>query len=124
MKLRDTFIFSLAGSPECPWVVSSNPNESGNVVIFSIKSWRENNCDGSCVIDPTEHPFLLRKSTVDYQLGRLLTPAIIEIMDKRGCYSLLEPVSRDLLKRIQQGALDSIFTPQKFQKLVRKSLIS
>jgi len=43
-------------------------------------------------------------------------------MERFGVFEAREPFSNSVLRRIQQGALDSIYTKEKFKKMVRESI--
>lgn len=123
MELGDTFIIQRVGDFDFLWIVTSRSNEDGGIVIFKLKPWRQDHSDESCIILPNEHPFIVRKSVVDYRLGRLLTPDLLKILNDSGCFIPHEKTSGELLGRIQRGALESLFTAQKFQVMVQASLI-
>ena len=117
-----TFEIVHPGTPEYLWVVCSKTNENDEFVIFSLIPWRPNVCDEQCIVERDEHPFITRKSIVDYQLGRQISINKLSKIDELGCYIKNQPVSNHLLKRIQQGAIDSMFTPQKLQPLIIASM--
>ncbi len=103
------------------WVVCSAPTPDGECVIFNITT-RRRDSDANCVIHPGEHVFVKQESVIAYERGRLIDLRMWSNAQKLGAKAY-PPVSRDLLFRIQQGALKSDLTPQKLQKIVMGSLV-
>lgn len=103
-------------------VASNQTSFDGGIVIFNLNEW-EIGCDESCVIEPGEHPFVIKKSYVFYRRGLFLTRPEFQKLEQMGCIKDREPVSKELLIRIQRGALHSDFAAQEFQAMVRDSLV-
>ena len=122
MNLGDSFLNHNPGSYAHLWIVASNPSLDGSRVIFNVTTWHDG-CDESCILQAGDHPFVHHTSFIAYRRGQLLLSQALEIMQKMGYYQQMPPVSRELLYRIQSGALKSDFTAQRLQKLVRESMI-
>ena len=121
MNLGDTFINLNPDSPEHLWVVASLPTPDGSLVILNLTSHRPG-CDETCVVEPSEHPFVKHRSVVAYARGQCFPAHAVKYMQARKLYQPHQPVSAALLERIQRGALASEFTPQKLQAIIRESM--
>ena len=121
MKLGDTFLNLNPDSPEHLWIVVSHPTESGDVAIVNLTT-RRLDSDDTCVVYPGEHPFVQHESVVAYDRAQLVQQQLLTSLEQRGYSRRMQQVSDSLLERIQQGALDSDFTPQKIQAAVRNTV--
>ena len=122
MSLGDTFLNLNPDSPVHLWIIASNPTADGHIVILNLTT-RVQGCDETCIVHAGEHVFVKHDSVVAYQRGQLIPTSVLGLMKRMGCYRSMEPLSRELLKRVQQGALDSAFAPPKVQNLIRQSLV-
>gem|GEM_PF-2236320 len=98
-----------------------NAGDDGGFVIFNFSSLREG-CDESCIVEPGEHPLVNVKTYVVYRRGHVMTRVHIKALESLGCYSEQTPVTVDLLRRIQEGALASPYCVQGLQSRIRNSL--
>jgi hypothetical protein len=103
------------------WVVCSTPSPDGDAVIFNITTRRPDS-DTNCIILPGDHPFVKKESVIAYERGQIMSLQNWVKAQKLGARTY-PPASRELLFRIQQGALKSDLTPQKLQAIVKQSLI-
>jgi|ERR1019366_1845646 hypothetical protein len=117
MNLGETYVPNAEGAHL--WVVITIPDGTGVVLIVNFTSHRPS-CDESCVVEVGEHPFVKHKTVVAYEKARSCDPKV-QAMFKSNA-SRRDPVSADLLKRIQEGALKSDLTVKKYQKLVAASV--
>ncbi len=80
-------------------------------------------CDESCVIEPGEHPFVKKKTVIAYEKTRSLSSTQQDLILKNPTLCpALDPVSKTLLARIQDGAFILDLTPQKYQAIIKDSL--
>lgn len=121
MTLGETFLNTNPYIAVHLWAIVSNPTPHDAVVMFNFTSWRPG-CDETCLIKPSEHPFVKHDTVIAYRRGQLLTRAAWNELQRLGFYLRHEPLSDSLLRRIQQGALDSEFTPIDLQEIVRASM--
>lgn len=120
MNRGDTFVVLNPSSPETLWVVATRATIDGDVVVFPIRRVRPH-YDNTCVIRLGEHRYVDRSDHfIDYEMGRVLSRPVQRTMSDLGAYQPNAPASGELLERIQQGALDSDFAPQKLQRMVRE----
>jgi hypothetical protein len=76
------------------------------------------NPDPTCTITCQEYPTLHHDSSVAYQHGKLLNKKQIEILEKHGILRFLDPLPESVIKKIQQGAIASQFTPEKIKNVL------
>ncbi len=121
MNVGETFLNLNLSSSHHLWVVSSAANLENEFVIFNFTSWREG-CDESCIVQSGEHPFVSRETIVEYKRGSLFSEKLKQVMENMGVFQEHVPVTGNLLRRIQEGALNSEYTKQKYQAMVRGSI--
>ena len=66
--------------------------------------------DETVILEPGDHPFITRKSSVHFSTAKLYRVAMIQNAIKRGRCSLKSDMTPELLVRVRQGLLDSTFT--------------
>ena len=109
MEVGETFI-----AADHLWVaVAKTP--AGEVVVFNLTSFRPH-CDGTCVMEAGEHPFIIHKTIVRYAAGELLDESAQAFVAKT--YPSREPASPQLIAKIQRGAIASPQTPNKLKALI------
>lgn len=121
MELGSTFINLNPGSPDHLWIVISPEMEDGSNIIVNLSD-AENSFDDTCLVEAGEHPFVRMRSAVMYNLSRIFTLVVQETMSRNNWLQPQENVSAALLKKIQDGAFKSEYTPQKVQKLLQDAL--
>lgn len=107
------------------WIALTAPELDGGIFVANFTSHYpadKESCDTDCtVVNPGEHPYPRRPSCIFYRGSHAENQTDIlrgiERPFRRG-----EPLSPALLRRIQQGALDSSRTPDDVKDAVRASL--
>jgi hypothetical protein len=120
LKIGDTLFNLHPSSPRHLWVLAAGPTDEAEFVMFNLTSMRDG-CDKSCVIQPGEHVHVHHPTVVAYMRGQIVTDIFLQSLGS--LCSWQQPVSQPLLERIQQGALDSYFTKQRQQAIVRRFLV-
>jgi len=111
------------------WVVISNPAADGSVLMVNFTSWHEHvdndkTCDETCIMEVGDHPSITHRTVVYYAKRRDVTAAHQEAMLKNPSLAPSgAPVSTELLRRIQEGALESDFVSERQKKAVAASLV-
>ena len=86
------------------YIVISNCNDNtGRVVIVNFSTWNEQS-DNSCVLNDGDHPFISRKSCVSYENAKLKLVSRIKALVDDGTITPHDPVDRDTMLRILDGA--------------------
>ena len=91
------------------WIVTSPP-VAGEVVVTSVTTKRRHS-ETLVVLKPGDHPFIKNESVIAYSFTRIRTVAEIEAAIQQKSAKKREPISQSLLKRVQDGLIDSDFTP-------------
>lgn len=114
MQLGDTF---WAGHL---YIVSSEPDADGSVVIFNTTTPRSDS-DRNCIVQPDEHPSVDHVSVIAYERGRVWSKSEQEAMERAALYSTMRRAraSAELIRRIQKGALRSDQTPIDADQIIR-----
>ena len=118
MTLGETFLNTNPYIAVHLWAIVSTPTVEHAVVMFNFTSWKSG-CDETCLIKTGEHPFVQHDTVVAYRRGQLLSRAAWNELQRLGFYQEHAALSDSLLRRIQQGALDSEFTPIDLQDIIR-----
>lgn len=120
MNIGDAFINVDPGSLSHLWVIIAKAAE--HVAIVNFNSRPSFSPDDTCIINEGEHPFVVRDTIVNYRLATLVVDAVLESAKAHGYIDMQDAVSDELLRRIQEGALSSPYTPQKIQTAVTTEL--
>ena len=121
MNLGETFVNLNPSSPPHLWVVCSTPDAAGEVVIFNLTT-PSLFSDTTCVLRPGDHEWIDHDSVVEYERGRMFSEDLKSLMIRRGVYRECAPMRPAVLRRIQEGALASPFTPERLAARARASL--
>lgn len=87
--------------------------ESSNTALLVNITSPKIGCDCSCGINVGEHPFLTYNSVINYGDARISPISNLEHCLKKDIIKKHAPVSKALLKKIQDGALTSPDIPIK-----------
>jgi hypothetical protein len=124
MNAGDTF---LAGEDEDEKlhlrIVATPPNASGEVAVVSLTT-RRRHSESLVTLHPGDHPFVQHESVIAFGYSEINTVKRIEQAIASGKARKRAPVSAELLRRIQDGLLDSDFTPNGVRQFVREALES
>lgn len=121
MRQGDAFIPISDVALRHLWIVITEPSERGRVVIVNVTTRRPGS-DDTCVLQVNDHPFIRHESVIAYQYARLTRNAVLGDSARRQLLQMRQPVSPQLLERIQNGALASAFTPRGVKAAVAKQL--
>ena len=107
------------------WFILTNPDHDGGVIITNFTSHRPGEkmtCSRNCVIvQPGEHPYPSKTTCIFYQDIRITTVNQI-VNGIAGEFREEAPLSPELLRRLQQGALDSDHVAEAIKDTVRLSM--
>jgi hypothetical protein len=89
------------------WMIISDPgNHPDKVVIVNFTSWADWK-DQACVVDVGEHPYVHKKTCVNYAGAKIVTLDQLKTLEQAGRLKMHSHLSEALLRRIRQGVLDS-----------------
>ena len=101
------------------WVIfAKNGNE---VAIVNFNTFRRG-ADETVILDQGDHPFIRRKTTVTYSDSMIVESNLLHKLEETG--KMLVPhafCSTELLEMIQDGAVESEFTPLKILRFMEQS---
>jgi hypothetical protein len=89
------------------WIVISAPTSNGEVALVNLTTHgRSPSCGRACTLITTgEHPYVTRESCVYYRAAYLNPLAPLLAAREQGTLRQHEPLSTELLRRVQDGAL-------------------
>ena len=98
------------------WVVTTDASNSPeNVVIVSLTTKRQNS-DTTVTLTSGNHGFIKHDTVVNYADARIVSKkSIIQRVHDRD-FEPSDPFTIDLVKKIQQGLLNSPYTPKEVKK--------
>ncbi len=91
-------------------IVVTPPTPDGCVVTASVTT-RRRHSETLLILRPGDHPFIKHDSTVAYRYSEVAWIQEIEAAIVAGNARRRESISPELLKRVQDGLLESDFTP-------------
>lgn len=121
MKPGDTFVLILPNKIPHLWIVISDPTPSNKVVIVNLTT-KDLSSDNTCIIQHGDHPFIRHESVVAYHYARLICVDKLTEWKIKHYIKSWPSVKQLLLRKIQQGAVDSEYTPQKVQTIISKQM--
>jgi hypothetical protein len=122
VRAGDTFLVALVAD-EHLWMVISDPEiDPQRVLMVNFSSWKPYH-DQACIVEPGEHPFVIRRSCVNYPEARLTTSEVLERLIAVNQLFPRQSLSAELLARIRRCARTSRLKLEHLQVLVDQSLI-
>ena len=120
MVVGSTYIDLLPGQPEHLWFVTTKPDASDTVVVFSLTSMQPWIQDLACVLGPSDHPWIRHDSVVAFQHGRAVRASGLAAAIAAGStVRPRDPASDGLMAKIRLAACVSIYTPNRLKKWIR-----
>jgi|GEM_PF-621729 len=104
------------------YVVLTPPVDTPPVVVIVNLTTQTANSDDTVVLLPGDHPFIRHPTAVNYRQAR---PASVELLKKEIDIDAARadaPFDPEVLKRIQDGVLQSRFTPRNIKKLFVRAM--
>jgi hypothetical protein len=123
VRMGDTYLLPKPGhSTPHLWIVLTEPDAtSGDVIMVNLTTQRSYS-DATVVLNAGDHPFVQHATVVNYSDARYARAAALDTAAKSGICRLMKPMSEDVLKRIQEGLLNSPHTPNKIKSAFRGAL--
>jgi hypothetical protein len=91
------------------WIIVTPATEGEVVTVCLVTAHKRS--ERLVVLNKGDHPFIRHESVIAYRHSVIRTVGDIEESLKNGLAKARDPVSAELLKRIQNGLLESDFTP-------------
>ena len=100
------------------WVVITPPSEGEVVTVCVVTAHRRS--ERLVVLNRGDHPFIQHESVIAYLHSKIRAVFDIEELLEKGFAKKRDPVTPQLLKRIQAGLVDSDFTPNGIRAYFRE----
>ncbi|MGH9424893.1 MAG: hypothetical protein ACRD2L_01085 [Terriglobia bacterium] len=114
LGLGDTLMMPKPGQDsEHLWVLITNPERAEGKTLMVNLTTKRSHSDTTLVLQFGEHPFITRPTVVLYADARVVEVRNLEAALQQGTVRFHQPVSMELLQRVQSGLLASPFTPPK-----------
>lgn len=120
MEVGDAFLKVDPEKSDHLWVVIAK--SPGAVAVVNFTSRTSFSPDDTCIIAKGEHPLIAHDTIVYYQKALFVDEAALESVKGPGLVEMQDRVDDGLLRRIQEGALKSPYTPQDIQAAVRRAI--
>ena len=120
ISVRDTLLIPDDRGNEHLFVVIAKDEKREAVLLVNFTSSRIGG-DHTCVVGANEHPFLKYDSTINYADARITPIRNIEYNLEKKTFKKHFPVSKGLLKKIQDGALNSHSIPIKCSRFLAEN---
>ena len=92
--------------------------ESGpEVVIVHFTTFSEQ-CSDECIVGPGEHPSVPHKSVINFKDAKPISRSVLERRLASGESPTVEPLTPDLLRRIQRAARTSREIPRRCARIL------
>jgi len=102
------------------WVILTEPSEGEVVTACVVTAIKRS--ERLVLLNIGDHPFVQHESVISYRFAKIRLVEDIERMLAQGTAKRREPVSPELLNRIQTGLIDSDFTPNGVRNYFRSFL--
>lgn len=118
LECGDSFLIEDADGPECHlWIVITPPSE-GEVIIVSVTTKRQKS-ETLVILRRGEHPFIEHDSVIAYKYSKAVTVESIETAIRNGTAKKHARASPSLLKKAQDGLLESDFSSHGIRSLYK-----
>jgi hypothetical protein len=90
------------------WMIISDPlKDPSRVLMVSFTTWDPHE-DQACILESGQHPFIKHRTCVSYPRAKLVTDQTLETLRNANRIELLDPLPKELLQRVRNGAMDSL----------------
>lgn len=122
MKPGDAFLLfdeeNLGGPPHLHLIIAG-PDKQGQCVLVSITTRRAKS-DTMVCLDVGDHPFIKHPSVITYAYSKILTVTKLAEMVANGEATPKERASEQLLRRAQNGMLETDRAPREVKELFKE----
>lgn len=125
MNAGDTFIIPLPGTSYDShlWMVISDPGQGNECVLVNFTSWRADK-DQACVVEPGEHPYVSRKTCVNFRDAKKCRIRDLDRLIASGSMKNSARLSAELLSKIRKAVPDSRMNWDCVQFLIEQGVVS
>ncbi|WP_415199523.1 hypothetical protein [Silvibacterium sp.] len=112
-------MFDLKHATSHLWVITTNPNPDGYVLVVSLTSLKGSK-DQTVILNPADHPFIKWATCVAYAFSDLMTVEKLSELIECGNAKQHHPMSADRTQLILDGFLSSDFTKKRIVQFVKQ----
>jgi len=97
----------FTSNPPHLYFIVATPTSNGKYYILLNMTKKKPSSDTSCILLPGDHRSVEHESVIQYMQAIRTKPDLLQTVIKRGSFTPGPRASRDLIRRIQEGALKS-----------------
>lgn len=125
MQAGDTFVLIEKDIDEHLWVVISDPNLNEDQIVIVNLTTHSVLKDQSCILKRGDHPFVKRKTIVNYRDAQITNKKDLDWWVKSEKLESRRRMNSKVLQRIRAGAAQSEWIPQGARQiLIDQALIT
>lgn len=91
-------------------IILTDANDDGELILASVTTLQKWTKDRTVVLKKGDHPFIQHDSGIAYSFARIVSAAEIESVVSNKPSLVRQPMSPEVLNRVQAGLLESDFT--------------
>lgn len=99
-------------------IVCVDPDENGDVVIVSISTYTSALCDGTCILQANDHPWLRHESYVLYRSAEIVPAERLAERIIDGSVSIQVDLNAQAFLRVRNGLCASPHTKRKIKRFL------
>lgn len=104
------------------FIICAFRDDGGETFLVSTSTWRNDLCDGTCILNAGDHPFITTKSYVLYRKARIEPVSVIVRGVETGDLIPREPLNDKPFDRVCAGIEKSSQLPWKLKRIYRRWL--
>lgn len=97
-------------------VVCNDADETGHCLLVGITAYSNSLCDDTCVLEPSEHPWLWKRSYVLYRRARKWESSAILRGISSGKIEVRDDMNAQTFLRVKNGVCRSPHTSRKIKR--------
>lgn len=97
-------------------IVCTDPCAQQMQLVVSVTSWKNDLCDGTCILDNGDHPWVVHKSWVLHRAARIEPTSTLENGIHQGMFEVREVMTNDVFGRVLSGVCASPHTKRGIKK--------
>ncbi|WP_179253516.1 hypothetical protein [Brucella pseudogrignonensis] len=97
-------------------IVCTDPCAKQKQLVVSVTSWKNDLCDGTCILDGGDHPWVVHKSWVLYRAARLEAASTLDNGIEKGMFEVREVMTAEVFGRVLNGLCASPHTKRGIKK--------
>jgi hypothetical protein len=104
------------------WIVITEVSSEGKFIMVNLTTLDEDIEDTSCILCPGDHPYITHPSVISYKDTKEFDTSFYDRALAAGRIHSYDRFSQEIVRKIQQGALTSNFTKNRFRAVIQANL--